>query len=108
MTHRHTDTQTHTRLSTVTLAAHAHRGLIISLRSTAGTDYESVSGQLEFVPNEEMEKDIPIDIIIDSLPEPPESFNVMFSFEDMELPPGVTPPRVDPAVVTIIDEGMVV
>ena len=52
--------------------------------------------------------EIPIDIIVDSQPENQENLNVMFSFVDIELPPGVTPPQVDPAVVTIVDPGMVV
>ena len=52
--------------------------------------------------------EIPIDIIIDSQPENIENLNVMFSFEDMELPPDVIPPRVDPAVVTIVDDGGIV
>ena len=76
--------------------------------SSAGADYVSSSGQLEFVPNGETVMEIPIDIIVDSQPENQENLNVMFSFEDIELPPGVTPPQVAPAVVTIVDPGMVV
>ena len=77
--------------------------------TSAGSDYVRVSGQLVFVPNGETEKEIPITIISDAQPEPPENLNVMFSFVDIELPPDTPTPRVDPAVVTIVDEeGMVV
>ena len=78
--------------------------------SSAGSDYEGASGQLVFVQNGETEMEIPITIISDAQPEPQENLNVMFSFVDIELPPDVPAPQVDPATVTIVDHlpGMVV